>query len=149
MLDARTWDIFVVHSWRYHPDWQRMAALLDEHDLHGWRNFSLPWYDPALDPRTEDGGRRVRWHLESQIIPVHAVLLLAGVWREPGTHKWLTFEVEMARKHGKPILAVPAWGETDVPADVREMADECVAWAGAAIFAAVSRIVSNEKALVV
>jgi hypothetical protein len=135
MICADTLDLFVVHAWRYHADWRRVAALLDAHAPRGWRNFSLPWYDPALDARTPDGGQKVRWHLESQIIPAHAVLLLAGVWREPGTHKWLSFEIEVARKHGKPVFALPAWGETDVPADVVEQADAVVAWDAGAIFA--------------
>jgi hypothetical protein len=137
MIQSQTYDIFLVHAWRYHPDWKRMVDLLNAHGVRSWRNFSLPWYDPALDPRTEKGGRMVRWHLESQIMPAHAVLLLAGIWREPGTHKWLTFELETARQHAKPILAVPPWGETDIAPDLRERADQVVAWEPAAIFKAI------------
>jgi hypothetical protein len=139
MIQARTHDLFLVHAWRYHADWKRMVDLLNAHGAGTWRNFSLPWYDPALDPRTEKGGRMVRWHLESQIMPVHAVLLLAGIWTEPGTNKWLTFELETARKHGKPIVALPPWGETDVATDIQEHADLVVGWEAAAVFGAIKR----------
>lgn len=137
MIQARTHDIFIVHAWRYHPDWKRMVDLLNAEGVRTWRNFSLPWYDPALDPRTEKGGKTVRWNLESQIIPVHAVLLLAGVWREPGTHKWLEYELEMARKHAKPVFAVPAWGEAEVADEIRSRADAIVDWKPRAVFTAI------------
>ena len=114
-----------------------MVDLLNAHGVRSWRNFSLPWYDPALDPRTPEGGKIVRWNLETQIIPVHAVLFLAGVWTEPGTHKWLEFELEMARKHNKRVLAVPAWGETEVAEEIRGRVDAVVGWDAHAIFQAV------------
>ena len=139
MIQARTYDIFIVHAWRYHPDWKRLVDLLNTEGMRLWRNFSLPWYDPALDPRTEKGGKVVRWQLETQIIPAHAVLLLAGIWREPGTRKWLEYELAMARKHAKPIFALPAWGETDVPAEIRGHADVLIDWQPRAVFAAIDQ----------
>jgi hypothetical protein len=139
MIQAQTYDIFISHAWRYHPDWKRVVDMLNVSGMRTWRNFSLPWYDPALDPRTEKGGKVVRWQLESQIIPVHAVLLLAGVWREPGTHKWLEYEMEMAGKHAKPVLALPAWGETALPEEIRARADIVVDWNPEAVLAAVAQ----------
>jgi hypothetical protein len=140
MVKAQTVDLFITHAWRYHNDWKRLVDLLNAHAVHGWRNFSLPWYDPALDPRTEHGGKLVRWNLEAQIIPAHAVLLLASVLTEPGTRKWLDFEIATARKHHKPIVAIPAWNETDVPPEVRQHADAVVGWDAAAILAAVGEV---------
>jgi hypothetical protein len=137
MIGKRTYDLFITHAWRYHDDWKRLVNLFNAHDVRGWRNFSLPWYDPALDPRTESGGKIVRWQLETQIIPVQAVILLSSVLSEPGTRKWLDFELEMARKHNKPVLALPAWGETDVAPKVRETSTAVVGWDAAALLAAV------------
>jgi hypothetical protein len=138
MIGTRTCDLFITHAWRYHDDWKRLVDLLNAHDVRSWRNFSLPWYDPALDPRTEAGGKLVRWHLEAQIIPVEAVLLLASVLSEPGTRKWLDFELQMARKHGKPVLAVPPWGTADVEPEVRATADAVIAWDARALLDAVA-----------
>jgi hypothetical protein len=138
MVKTYTIDLFITHAWRYHQDWKNLVDLLNAHGPRAWRNFSLPWYDPALDPRTEKGGQLVRWQLESQIIPVHAVVLLASVLNEPGTRKWLDYELEMARKHKKPILALPPWGETEVSLDVAGRADAVVGWDAAALFAAVA-----------
>jgi hypothetical protein len=139
MVKTQTVDIFITHAWRYHQDWKNLVGLLNAHGARDWRNFSLPWYDPALDPRTEKGGQLVRWHLESQIIPVHAVVLLASVLCEPGTRKWLDYELEMARKHDKPIIAVPPWGETSVAPEVSDLADAVAGWDAPAIFTAIKR----------
>ncbi len=138
MPSRPTVDLFVTHAWRYHDDWRHLVDLLNAHDVRGWRNFSLPWHDPALDPRTEAGGKAVRWHLETQIIPADAVVLLASVLSEPGTRKWLDLELALARKHGKPVIAVPAWGEQDVPPEVRASADAVVGWDAVALRAAVA-----------
>jgi hypothetical protein len=133
------YDLFITHAWRYHDDWKRMVDLLNTNGIRSWRNFSLPWYDPALDARTEDGGRIVRWNLESQIIPSHAIILLTSVYEQPGSRKWLDFEIEMGRKHGKPIIAVPAWGQTQVPAEVGKLADAVVGWDLGALLAAIQQ----------
>lgn len=137
MIHRKTYDLFITHAWRYHDDWKRLVDLLNAHDVRAWRNFSLPWYDPALDPRTEAGGKVVRWNLETQIIPVRAVVLLSSLLSEPGTRKWLDFELETARLHGKPVIAVPAWGESDVAPEAAEAADAVADWDPAALLAAV------------
>lgn len=145
MVNRKTLDLFITHAWRYHDDWKRAVDMLNAFGLSRWRNFSLPWYDPALDPRTEKGGQIVRWNLESQIIPAHAVILLTSVLEEPGTHKWLDFELEMSRKHGKPVFALPAWGKTEVAAGVRDRVQEVVPWDAAALIAAVEAHRSASK----
>jgi hypothetical protein len=134
---TETCDIFLTHAWRYHDDWKHMVEVLNTQGIRTWRNFSLPWYDPALDPRTPDGGQVVRAGLETQIIPCHAVVLLAGVYEQVGCRKWVEMEIEMGRRHGKPIIAVPAWGLTEVPPTVLAFADTVAPWDGAAVIATV------------
>jgi hypothetical protein len=97
---------------------------------HGisWRNFSLPWHDPAMNPNTEVGGRFIRDFLESQIIPVNIVVLLAGVHAINSARRWIDMEVEMARKHNKPLIGVPAIGDTIVPDEVKGLCDACCEW---------------------
>lgn len=130
-----TCDLFLTHAWRYHEDWKQMVQLLNAHGLRSWRNFSLPWYDPALDPRTPEGGQIVCRHLETQIIPCDAVLLLAGVYEQIGCRKWVDMEVTMARRHRKPIIAIPAIGAAEPSAEVMALADTSAAWDAAAIMA--------------
>jgi hypothetical protein len=69
-MTPKLYDLFLTHAWRYHDDWTRMAEMLDHCDGVKWRNFSVPWHDPAMDANTEVGGRSIRNWLESQIVPV-------------------------------------------------------------------------------
>ena len=123
-----TYDVFITHAWRYHDDWKRVAEVLDSVDGFRWRNFSVPWYDPAMDPNTAVGGRFVRDWLESQILPSHVVLFLDSVYAVRSARKWLDVEMEMARTAGKPIVALPAFGTPGVDATIAAMVDAVVPW---------------------
>lgn len=128
MEKLKCYDIFLTHAWRFHDDWSKFSELLDKTPKVVWRNFSLPWHDPAMNPNSEVGGRFIRNFLESQIIPVHAVVLLTGVYSINSARRWFDIEVEMARRHNKPLIGVPAMGERGVPAEVRGLCDACCEW---------------------
>jgi len=140
MAQKKMYDLFVTHAWRYHDDWNRISELLDKVSGLAWRNFSLPWHDPAMDPNTEVGGKFIRDFLEGQIIPVHGVILLAGVYAVKSARRWLDLEVEMARRHNKPIIGVPAPGETTVPDEVKSLCDTIVGWDMAELIARLDEV---------
>lgn len=142
----RTRDLFISHAWRYHDDWNRLSGMLDAYDPYAWRNFSLPWFDPALNPATDSGGETLRWGLESQIIPVHAMILLSSVFGQQGSRKWIDFEIEMARKHSKPIIALPAWGEASVPSEVAQVAQAVAVWDVEKLLAMVDSVAAGRPA---
>ncbi len=143
MTAKKTYDIFITHAWRYHDDWTRVSRLFDGLEGLSWRNFSVPWHDPAMDPNTEVGGQFVRNWLESQIIPVHGVIFLGSVYAVKSTRKWLDLETEMARKHKKPIVGVPAYGEDTVPPEVQALVDEVVGWDAAQIIATFDKLAAS------
>lgn len=145
MNQGGMFDIFITHAWRYHEDWTRISEMLDKLPGLAWRNFSLPWHDPAMDPNSEVGGKFIRHFLETQIIPVHGVVLLSGVYAVKSARRWLDLEVEMARKHRKPIIGIPAIGADSVPVDVIALCDKCVGWDAAAVVAALVELQSPPK----
>jgi hypothetical protein len=134
------YDLFFTHAWRYHDDWNHIVASFDAEPGLRWRNFSVPWHDPAVSPNSPDGGVFVRHWLESQIVPVHAVVLLAGVWSQESSRKWLELELELARKHGKPVIVVPASGEMTIAPDVAAKADRVASWQVSEILDAVDAL---------
>jgi len=134
------YDIFITHAWRYHEDWTRISELLDDLQGRKWRNFSVPWHDPAMDPNSEVGGKFIRSWLENQIIPAHGVVFLAGVYAIKSARRWLDLEVEMARKHRKPIIGVPAIGADAVPDEIAAFCDKTVGWDAAAVIAALDEV---------
>jgi hypothetical protein len=133
-------DIFLTHAWRFHDDWTKFSELMDNTPEIVWRNFSLPWHDPAMNANTEVGGRFIRDFLESQIIPVHAVVLLTGVYAINSARRWFDLEVEMARKHNKPLIGIPAFGATTVPDEVSSVCDACCEWDAKKLLATIDQI---------
>jgi len=140
MIAGKMYDLFITHAWRYHEDWSRLSEMLDRQPGLAWRNFSLPWHDPAMDPNSAVGGKFIRDFLETQIIPVHGVILLSGVYVVKSARRWLDLEVEMARKHKKPIIGVPALDATAVPDEVRALCDASVGWDAVAIVGALDEM---------
>lgn len=122
------YDIFISHAWRYHEDWLALSKLFDAEKKIRWRNFSVPWYDPALDPNTELGARAIRTWLDGQIRPVFGFVLLDSVYTVKSARKWIDLELELARAHAKPVLALPAQGQSAVSDDARALADEAAGW---------------------
>ena len=140
MTNKKTYDLFISHAWRYHQDWNKICALLDQAPGLAWRNFSLPWHDPAMSPNSAVGGTFIRNFLETQIIPVQGVILLAGVYAIKSAQGWLDLEIEFARKHNKPIVAVPALEETVVPYEIGSLCDISADWHPEAIIRALDEV---------
>ena len=53
----------------------------------------------------------------------------------------------MARKHHKPVIAVPAWGAAEAPPEAAVAADAVVGWDAAALLAAVDAAGRRSPAL--
>jgi hypothetical protein len=140
MKPLKSYDIFLTHAWRFHDDWTKFSRLMDNTPGIVWRNFSLPWHDPAMNANTEVGGHFIRNFLESQIIPVHSVVLLSGVYAINSARRWFDMEVEMARKHNKPLLGIPAFGEKTVPDEVSSLCDACCGWDAVQLLATIDQV---------
>jgi hypothetical protein len=137
---SKNYDLFVTHAWRFHEDWTRFTELMDKTSGLLWRNFSLPWHDPAISPNTEAGGRFIRSSLESQIIPAHVVVLLAGVYEIRSARLWVDMEVEMAKKHNKPIIAMPAINKNSIPEELVVLCDASSGWDAARLIATIDEV---------
>src|SRR5438105_15080530 len=116
-MNNKTYDLFITHAWRYHQDWTKCCTLLDNTAGLAWRNFSLPWHDPAMSPNSPVGSAVIRNFLDTQIIPVHSVIFLAAVHAIKSAQAWLALAIEFARKHNKPAIAIPTAGQQVVSND--------------------------------
>jgi len=139
-MQNETYDLFLTHAWRYHEDWTRFGDMLDRVPDLSWRNFSVPWYDPAVDPNTEAGGRFIRQWLESQIAPVAAVIFLDGVYATKSARKWLDLELEIARARSIPVIGLAPVGQTEISNEARALVDVAVGWDPGQILAAVDKL---------
>lgn len=145
MAKTPMYDIFITHAWRYHEDWSKISEMLDSLMGTSWRNFSLPWHDPAMDPNSEVGGKFIRDFLETQIIPVRGVIFLSGVYAVKSARRWLDLELEMARKHNKPVIGLPAIGATTVTPELAGLCDRCVGWDAALVIQALDEFSKDPK----
>lgn len=141
-----TYDIFITHAWRYHDDWNRLVMALDNAAPFKWRNFSLPWYDPAFSLNSAVGRDIISRSLEGQISPAHCCIVLQSVYDTASAQKWVTTELELARKFNKPVIALPTWGTDKVSPEVRALCDSVSSWALDDIIASVRRAISAEAA---
>lgn len=145
MRTLKCYDLFLTHAWRFHDDWMKFSELLDKTSGIAWRNFSLPWHDPAMTASTEVGGRFIRDFLERQIIPVHGVVLLSGVYAINSARRWFDMEIEMARNHNKPLIGIPAVGEKVVPDEVSSLCDACCEWDAVQLLATIDQVRERAK----
>ncbi len=121
-------DIFLSHAWRFHDNWDPFIELLDSNENLKWRNFGLPWYDPAWDPNTPIGKKMVYGTLETQVSPAQVMILFTRNFDSARSRKWIDFEIEVARRNEMPIIAIPRYGESDIPEEVAALADFTVGW---------------------
>lgn len=140
---AFTYDVFITHAWRFHDDWNRVGATLDGVAGFKWRNFSVPWYDPAMDPNTPVGSRFVHDWLESQILPCHVVVYLESVYAVKSARKWVDIELEMARTLDKPVIAISVRDAADLADVAGGKLHAVVSWDGAAIADAIASAIRS------
>jgi hypothetical protein len=50
---------------------------------------------------------------------------------------WIQYEINFARRIGRPIIGIRPWANTVVPAAVQDAADEIVGWNSASIINAI------------
>jgi hypothetical protein len=86
------------------------------------------------------GGRFIRSSLESQIIPVHVVVLLAGVYEIRSARVWVDMEVDMAKKHNKPIIGMPAINKDSIPDELMTLCDANSKWDAVQLIATIDKV---------
>ena len=108
-------DVFVTHAWRYHAEWLRFCELFKNYDGAVIRNFSLPRHDPAYVPSTELGKNHLMRSLQTQILAVDVVFVLADLLQSKACLNWMSIEVDMAKRFEKPMFIVT---EDAIPCDL-------------------------------
>lgn len=137
MAERKSYDFFIVHAWRYHDDWNRMVALIDAIPELKWRNFSLPWYDPAIEPHLPEGKARLDKLLEGQITPAHCVFYVPSIFESKLTGKWRETAMDMIRAQAKPVIVVSAMPDIAIPEDIVPLVKAVVPWDETALKAAI------------
>ena len=135
---AKTYDIFISHSWTYGDQYERLIEFFDEDTYFHYRNYSVPKDDPIHDAPNQTALYEA---IKKQIAPVNVVIILAGVYASYS--KWIDKEIRIAEREfhqKKPILAVQPWGSERTSQVVKDAADKIVGWNSSSIISGIREI---------
>lgn len=99
-------DIFISHSWREHEEWLAIVSTLDDMEDITWRNFSVPWHDPALHPSRDPDYGIIEKTYETQISPCDIIILIIDLFKSKGSARWAEKAVQFSKKYQKPIYGI-------------------------------------------
>ena len=135
---AKTYNLFISHSWSYTDAYEKLCALLDKADNFSYKNYSVPKDDPVHDA---DNMQELYDAIKAQIAPCHIVIIMAGKYATYS--KWIKREIKIAKSefsNPKPILGVKPWANTQVSSVVSDNADKLAGWNTSSIVAAIREI---------
>jgi hypothetical protein len=131
MPRLRTYAVFICHDWEYSVDYHRICQFLDGASNFQWKNLSVPEHAPL------DTDEMLQKNLRDQIRPADVILVLAGMYSvRSGAMDW---EMQFARRIGKPIIGIRPWGNVQLPVVVQRNAREIVGWNSNSIVDAIRR----------
>lgn len=130
MPSLRKYRIFVSHAWKYSSDYWKVVGFLNDAPNFTWENLSVPSHDPVSDAALEK-------ELRNQMRPADAFLIIAGMYSAHSD--WIDFEVQFARRIGRPIIGIRKWGSDRIPVVIQNAAREIVGWNASSIVSAVRR----------
>lgn len=123
---AKTYNIFISHSWSYADAYEKLKNLLDNRLYFSYIDYSIPKDDPV---HTKGTDRELSEAIYNKMRPCHIVLIMAGVY---STHsKWINKEIRIAKNqfiNPKPIIGIKPWAQTNVSSIVNDNSDKLVSW---------------------
>ena len=139
--EEKSYNIFIPHAWDYDEEYQRLLNLLEGVEGFEYRDYSVPKDDP-IETKTESK-KELEEALERQIQAVSVVVVPAGMYA--AHREWIEKEIQIARRLGKPIVAVRPRGSERMPEVVEKNADEIVGWNKDSIVDAIRRVRSKNE----
>ena len=130
----KTYRLFISHSWAYGDAYEKIINMLKKEGINFY-DHSVPKNDPL---HTKGTAAELRNAIDAQMKCVSGVLIMAGVYSTYS--KWINEEIAIAKKYGKPIIAIEPWGSEKTSAVVKNCAFRVVGWNSASIAKAVREL---------
>lgn len=135
MPELKNYRLFISHSWTYGDQYDRLVELLNDEPYFRWSNHSVPKDDPI---HNAPSAAKLKEAIRKQMMGVNCVVIMAGVYSSYS--KWINIEIELAKKMGKPIVAVEYWGAEHTSQVVKDAADAIVRWNASSVVGAIRRL---------
>lgn len=130
-----THNLFISHSWAYGDAYERFVGLLKNRSYYNFKNYSVPKTNPIIGA---DSDRQLESAIESKMRASSVVIIMAGVYSTYS--KWINKEIAIAKRLGKPIVAVKPWGSDKISSVVRQAADVECGWNTSSIVEAIRKV---------
>jgi len=127
-----TYHLFISQSWRYSDAYDRLLNLLELDSDFAFENHAVPAPHPIVDSTPEDIEAAITQHLQG----CSALVIMAGVY--PTYAKWIDAEIDIAKRLGKPIIAIKPFGPERISPKVREAANAECGWCTGHIITAIT-----------
>ena len=131
----RSYNLLISHSWKHSDSYDRLVSLLKNRGYFNFKNYSVPKTNPIIGANSD---KQLRTAIEQKVVRCNAVLILAGVYSSHS--KWITIEIDLANKLGKPIIAIQPWGAEKTSVVVKTNARKIVGWNSDSIVKAVREL---------
>ncbi|WP_395375796.1 TIR domain-containing protein [Marinicella sp. W31] len=123
---AKTYNIFISHSWSYGDAYTKLTAMLDSASYFSYKNHSIPKDNPVhLAPSNQ----ALKEAIKNKMHGCHVILIMAGMYSNYS--KWINEEILIANNSfltPKPIIAINPFASKRTSLVVKENADLVVAW---------------------
>ena len=120
MPPLKNYKVFISHAWDYNEDYRRIEKWLNEAPNFLWTNLSVPKHNPLAT------SEQLTYQLNNQMRPADVFVILAGMYAAHSD--WIQYEINFARRIGRPIVGIQLWGSTMTPRSIQAGADEMVGW---------------------
>lgn len=111
--------LYISYSWQCHP-----AAFKKKTEFFIRERLNFKYLEAF---NTENiNNLKIDKLIEKVIKDSDCVLLLAGV--DTPCYEWLEYEIEFAKKHSKPIIAIAPWINREIGELIKSNADKMVNW---------------------
>jgi len=124
---SKTYRLFISHSWAYGDAYDKIVQFLNQERID-YYDHSVPKDNPV---HTQGSDWELEEAIEAKIKGVSCVLILAGVYSTYS--KWINKEIKIAKKYGKPIIAIEPWASERTSTVVKDNAHEIVRWQASSI----------------
>ena len=139
MPNLYDYRIFISHAWKYGDEYMRLVQLLDQAPNFSYYNYSAPKERPLELTSGRASKSEIQRAISNKIGKAQIELVLGGMYAD--YHDWMQYEVDEAKRMGKPILLIKPWGQTMIPRYLQDVADDIVGWNTDSIVSAIRRLV--------
>lgn len=130
---AKTYRIFISHSWDHVDALKRLRKLLENRG-----NFKVEFTEASPEnPIMSVKNKDIRMELRHRIEQSDIVLGIAGMYASYSD--WMKWELNRAIEKNVPIIGVVPWGQLNISRVVLDRAEEIVRWNTESIVAAIRR----------